>query len=69
MIKAALWGTKDESKPSNGFDGQRNKAFAAGQEATLGYSYDTGVGVSQNFAEAYKWYLLAVAQNENRAKK
>ncbi len=40
--------------------------MAAGQNA-LGYCYDKGTGVPQDAVEAYKWYVLAIAQKEPRA--
>lgn len=33
----------------------------------LGYLYETGVGVAQNWADAVKWYRQAVEESEPRA--
>ncbi len=43
------------------------QGFPHAQNA-IGCSYETGQGVAQDVVEAYKWYHLAVAQNQRDAK-
>lgn len=42
------------------------QGFASAQH-NLGNIYSNGLGVSQDYSEAVKWYRLAAEQNETRA--
>lgn len=60
--------TKDYAKALEYFQVAANRGHSNSQ-VNLGFMYDQGMGVPQDYSEAAKWYLKAAAQGDEDAKK
>ena len=61
-----LWGVPTSLSPGPDLDGLRSAAEQGDPyaQSELGFSYDTRRGVSQDYAEAVRWYRQAAEQGE-----